>query len=218
MRHIAPFLVAAALGLAFAPVAGAATLGVYTHDYGNGGGRIDPPGGDRVRGNHVEISENQANPFFDSLDFSDLAGSTIDSLELTLAYDRAGPTSIVGFPLERWLVDVQGSNGASFADDFTETLVDSASPLTLTLSAATDGGGVDAFATSVANLALGFSFDEVGFLGAQTFRLFSATLTVNGTAAAVVPLPAPGLLLIGALGGLGLMRRRQRLRAAAPAL
>ncbi|MCK0168586.1 VPLPA-CTERM sorting domain-containing protein [Jannaschia sp. S6380] len=207
MKQFAAFLIAACIGLTSAPVASAATLGVYTHDYGNRNGRIDPPGDDRVRGNHVEVQENRPNSFSDSISFADLAGATIDSLELTLTYDRAGPA---GFPFEEWLVDVQGSNQNSFADDFTDTLVDTASPLTLTLTAATDTGSVDAFATSLANMSVGFTFDEIGFVGLDTFRLFSARLTVNGTAA-VVPLPAPGLLLLAALGGLGLMRRRRRL-------
>ena len=49
------------------------------------------------------------------------------------------------------------------------------------------------------------------FNGVAAFDLASVSLTVNGTAAsAVVPLPAPGFLLLAALGGLGLMRRKSR--------
>lgn len=211
MKEFVSLLAVAAASLLLAIPASAAVLGVYEHAYGSAPGRINPPGNDTLGTNFVRIRENRGsgNQFRDSIDFSDLAGATIDSLTLTLTYDQAGPSL---FPQsEYWVVDIHGSNPSSFSDDFSRLLEDAASPFAMTISALTDTGTVNAFATALSNLALSFSFDELLGVGSRdNFRLFSAALTVNGTAAtSVVPLPAPGLLLLGALGGLGLMRRRR---------
>lgn len=68
-------------------------------------------------------------------------------------------------------------------------------------------GTTQAFTDAISSLRLGFSFDADGLGLANTFTLSEATLTVNGSAV-VVPRPAPGFLLLAALGGLTLLRRK----------
>lgn len=198
---------------AFSPAAAqAATLGVYTHDYGKN--RYVPRGNDDLRGNFVEINETTSNPFFDSFDFSGLAYKSIERLTLTLEFDRAGPSAIGIYLLEAWDVKIAGSNASSTSDDFSGRLNDRFSPQDFILDAASNAGPVDAFTTALATQKVDFWFDEPGFFNVDTFRLYSATLTVTGVSA--VPLPAPFWLLLSALGGLGVMRRR-RSRVASPA-
>ena len=197
-----------------APVS-AAVIGTYLQDYGRSQGRIDPQGADRLGGQFVRVQENRpvADLFYASFNFSNLAGAVIDSIALTLTYDRAGPARNSA---EIWQVNILGSQPGNINSDYNGILFDSASPQTWTLSAATDSLTNDAFSAALSNMSLGFTFDEIGTQGTDNFRLYSAQLVVNGTAAvAVVPLPAPGFLLLGALGGLGLMRRFKSGRATA---
>lgn len=195
-------MLAAALA---APAAEAATLGVFTRDYGSGPGRIDPGGNDVLATGHVTVSDQSTSRFFDSFDFSSLTYSSIDSLTLTLSFSGAGPSFV---PFEAWAVRVQGSNASSSSDDRFAALTDAASPQSVTLTLAADVLGVNAFAHSLATEQLTFWFSEFT-PGADSFRLVSASLTVSGTPAAV-PLPAAGGLLLGALGGLAVLRRRRR--------
>lgn len=67
---------------------------------------------------------------------------------------------------------------------------------------------VNAFAQSVASESFAFWFSE---FTPQTdkFKLASAELAVYGTAPTTVPLPAGGLMLLGAVGGLTALRRRK---------
>ncbi|SFJ41069.1 VPLPA-CTERM sorting domain-containing protein [Jannaschia pohangensis] len=218
MKHIALPLAALAASIALSGPASAAVIGTYEHDYGIG--QYNPPGADQLGNDFVTIRENRpANSrFIDTFDFSELAGQAIESFTLILDYSGVGPTLInfggTLFDLERWEVNILGSQNNSTLDDLVVGLSDANSPQSITFSAATDVGGVNAFATALANLEFSFIFDEVGFFNTDTFRLNSATLIVNGTTA-VVPLPAPGLLLLAALGGLGLMRRRKARQAEA---
>jgi hypothetical protein len=207
---LAPALLAAACALTplAAPMAEAATLGVFTRDYGSAPGRVDPGGNDVLSPGYVTVSDQSTSRFFDSFDFSALSASSIDSLTLTLSFSGAGPSYFLFFPTEIWSVRIQGSTPAAATDDHFTTLSDALSPQTVTLSAATDGGGVNAFAQSLASGQLAFWFSESS-LFADAFRLTSASLTVEGTPPpAPVPLPAGGLLLLGALGGLAARRRR----------
>lgn len=213
MRFPTAILGALALAVWTAP-ASAAQLAVFTHDYGQG--QYNPRGNDPLGPDYVEISEASSRPFRDRFDFRNqiAAGATIDSIELTLDFADAGPSFFFGlFPLETWQVRVTGSNNGSQADDFVADLVDADAPMTFVLDASTDTGGVDAFARAVQRERLTFQFQEPGFINFDTFRLFSATLTINGTPA-VVPVPVPGLMLLAGLGGLSLAARRRRRGAA----
>lgn len=212
MKHAA-FLLAAlsAVTLISGPVS-AAVIGSYTYDYtstGNRGGQGFAQGVDGVR-----IVDN-GTTFTDSFSFSELAGATIDSFDLTFAFSGAGPTSFFGiFPIEQWNASVGTTSLLNTSSFLLGTLVDNNSPATGFVFGGSSGDEADVFDAALANLGLSFSFENVGALGGLSFDLASVSLTVNGTAAsAVVPLPAPGFLLLAALGGLGLMRRKSRIPA-----
>lgn len=193
------------LGLGLASGSQAAVLGVYTHNYGTGA--YDPQGSDTLHNGYVQVSDTSSERFSDSFDFSGLNAAAIDSLDLTLTYSLAGPSLIPG---ELWTVRVQGNNPAGLLDDLSVPLLSFLSPQTITLSTLTDFGPVNAFAQSVAQQALTFWFSE-WTLGGDNFRLQSASLTVNGTAApATVPVPAAGALMLAGLGGLAALRRRRQ--------
>ncbi|MDO9639504.1 MAG: VPLPA-CTERM sorting domain-containing protein [Pseudotabrizicola sp.] len=212
MRVLSSFGVAVALCAALLSPASAATvqLGSFTHNYGSNPGNVNPGGTDALSGNYVTVSDQSSGRFFDSFNFSALQiGATVESLALTLAFSGAGPNGLFGLA-ETWRVRVQGSNSGASFDDYFAVLRDPNSPQTFTLSAATDTGWINAFATSLLTGTLTFWFSEET-LGADNFKLTSASLAVYGTPApSVVPLPAGGFLLIGALGGLAALRRRKR--------
>ena len=208
----------AALLLA-APAAQAAVLDTYTFDYGAAGrdpGTGSGFGSDGIGGDYMLVRDGNAGPeapgrLTDSFSLAALAGAVIDSITLTITYARVNQN-------EAWYFDIYGSDPSGFFDNrFTilPTAQNTLGTATLNLDAATDAlFGIDAFAHSLAQQSVSFGFEEQTG-GNDNFRLYDAVLTVNGTAA--VPIPAPGVLLIAALGGLGLWRRRQRAATTAAA-
>jgi hypothetical protein len=195
---LAALALAAALALPALSQAATVTL---THDYGIGG--HDPAGNDRLGAGYVMVKDQSTHRFSDSFNWASLGFASIDSLALTLDFSRAGPSLLPG---ELWKVRVQGSAFGSFLDDMFMPLASVLSPQTLTLDLGTDTRFINAFAHSVATQTLTFWFSEFS-PGGDGFRLNSAALDINGTFAppssvvpAVVPLPATGLLLLGALG------------------
>lgn len=201
--------VIAAAAITFSGGAQAATLATIVHDYGKGPGQVDPGGNDTLLPNAVVVSDQSSSRFNDAFDFSGLAYDSIDSFELTLDFSRAGPRVTGGFipiPLELWSVRMQGSNSGSILDDAFRPLFSGASPQTFTIDGSSILAG-DVFAHSVATEEFEFWFSEFS-LGADAFRLNSASLTINGTPAAV-PLPAGLPLLLAGLGALAAVRRRQ---------
>ncbi|MEM7642927.1 MAG: VPLPA-CTERM sorting domain-containing protein [Pseudomonadota bacterium] len=200
MLRTAILSLAVSLGLV-ASSASAAVIGTFSNDYG-------PTG--------IQVSEADEGTVFDSFDFSSLAGQQVDSLSVSVTFADAGPSSITipGFlsiPLELWTLGLSSGTGSIFTDT-ASVLVDAATgfaTLTRTINAATDAAsGESLFADALSSLSLGFGFEDTG-LFFNDFTLSSASLSVEGTAAAVVPLPAPVWLLLTALGGLGLAARRQ---------
>lgn len=202
-RFLRPAVIAAML---VAAPAHAATLGVFTHDYGRGPGKVDPAGNDYLGTNYVKVSDASTSRFADGFDFSALSGHAIDGLELTLSFAGAGPSFS---PKELWAVRLQGFAPALSTDDQFGFLVDPWSPQTFRADAASDAFfSSSAFARSLAAGRLDFWFSEFTH-GLDKFKLASARLTVTGLPAAV-PLPAGGLLLLGALGGVVALRRRRK--------
>ncbi|MEM8824208.1 MAG: hypothetical protein AAGF30_11405 [Pseudomonadota bacterium] len=216
LRLILP-LVAALVTVA--PVAQAAVIGTYSNIYGIG---QTEPAGHTVTANGVVVSESDPTPFRDRFDFSDLAGSTIDSLSLSITFSGAGPNFAprtftifgqpftINLPTEIWLLDVAPDSSSTFGQ-IAGLMDDSDSPLTRTIDASTDAALQEtAFADAVNSLSLDFGFREL--LGQNNaFVLQSATLTVEGSLS-VVPLPAPFWMLLSAVGALALRSRYQTKR------
>lgn len=194
---------AIALATVFGAVqASAATLGILDHDYGSNAGKIDPIGSDNLGGNFVAISDASADRFLDIFDLSQFADDTITSFELKLTFARTDGGN------ENWSVRVFGSEDGRLRDDFLSVLIDEDSPQSFVLSAGTDGGRRDAFGHSVEDGTFEFSFRETT-RRTDTFRLFSASLLVEGTPAPV-PLPASLPLLVASVGGMAALRRRAK--------
>ncbi|CTQ49052.1 VPLPA-CTERM sorting domain-containing protein [Jannaschia donghaensis] len=184
--------------------AGAAVIGTYDFDYSDTGNRSGQ--GRDQNANGVLISDD-GSTFRDSFSFGDLSGAIIESFDLSFTFSGAGPTSFTIFTLEEWTVTLEGSDPTGTSDDLFGTLVDATAPLAGTIDATTAPGS-SFFDDALANLGFDFSFEQDGLLPGNSFRLAGASLSVNGTAA-VVPLPAPGFLLLAALGGLAMLRRRK---------
>ncbi|MEP4199336.1 MAG: VPLPA-CTERM sorting domain-containing protein [Aliishimia sp.] len=210
MTTFKTLLSAATLALVLPLAAQAAVLKTATFDYGNGAGEVNPNGDDPVGSNFVRVRDTSTATgyaqFIQIFDFTDLAGATIDSIDVVLNYTGVGDE-------ETWAARVLGSDNAVTSDDTFTGLVftgPATSTLGFTISAASDlATSSSGFAESVALNQLRLRFREESF-GDDDFRLFSATFAVNGTAAAPVPLPASGMLLLGALGGVAAIRRRRK--------
>ena len=151
------------------------------------------------------------NDFSEFWDFSGVSYTSIDRFELTLevsgAKDEGGP--LWGLPKEDWRIRAQGSSSGS-SDDLFAAIGDGTN--TYTIDMASDGGGVDVFAHSVATgrFDLWLAEESADWLVPNpSITVSSARLKVFGDMAPV-PLPAGLPLLAGALGGLVLMRRRKR--------
>ena len=207
-------LAAAAVALTVAGGAQAATLGLFTHDYGTGSGNVAPDqyGSGALNSDSVTVADDEAPRFQDNFDLSSVSGS-IERFDLTLTFGDAGPSGVFNLG-ERWQARILGSDDSSSSDDNFVTMYDEASPQTITLSFWTDFGAPDAFAHSVATDMFSFGFSEnTGsgwpYRGADEFDLQSASLEVIGTPTPV-PLPATMPLLAVALGGLGYAARRRR--------
>ena len=193
----------------------AATLFIQTNDYGSDTGKVNPGGTDVLGADFVTVSDQSSGRFNDSFSFGTALG-TITQIDVTLAFEDAGPSKGVFGCLfgECWDARITGSDSSGIpsesSDDLFVELEDVLSAQTISLSSATDTGSIDAFSHSVGTGKLELWFAE-NALGARQFDLDYATVEVLGTAAPI-PLPAAGWLLLSAFGGLGLMARRRARR------
>lgn len=171
-----------------------------------------------VSGNGDTTFFDDDNDFNESFDFSAVDYASVDRFELTLtiagATDEDAFFGIIPIAFEAWKVRAQGST-SGFSDDLFlpagfARLEDGT--IVFTIDAASDTGGADVFAHSVATGEFGFWLSEFSadrLIDNPSITVSSAQLDVFGTLAPV-PLPAGGLLLLGGLAGLGVARARRK--------
>ena len=178
-------------------------LGEITHDYGSAAGKVDPGGNDVLSADYVTVADSSTSRFNDVFDFSGLNYNSIDHFALTLNFSNTNDINWVFiFPfLEDWNVRLGNSSQEQQLNRVGSTITSQ----TFTFNAS-----VDTFANAVSSGLFTLWFAEEA-LGANSFRLYDATLDVYGVAApATTNVPEPGtlaLLGIGLLGGIALRRK-----------
>lgn len=204
--------------MGFATVADAAPISfteTYVKNYGENYGADGVPQYGNLPGllgaDYITVKDTTGvERFFDTISFAGLVYDTIDTITLTLGFADAGSGKLIlGFG-EKWLAYAPSGfkPDGSLDDDkstrYTLGTLKGTGEITFNIAA-------DVFNTAVSAERLGFWFGDKGGLS-NDFKLKSATLTVAGNVSPV-PLPAAGLLLLGALSGLAVVRRRRDMAA-----
>src|SRR5664280_881756 len=171
-------LVAAAL-MMVTGTAMAIPLATNTHNYGNGSGQFDPGGADLLSNGYVTVSDQTASDqrFNDAFDFSALSYSSIDHFDLTLSYSGVDRHySFLGVSIgENWFTRPGGT-----PDQYTSFELNTTTNQ-ISQSFVIDSSLVPEFAQMLAAKNFFFWFSEdTG--GADNFKLYSAALTIDGTA------------------------------------
>ncbi|WP_227267927.1 VPLPA-CTERM sorting domain-containing protein [Roseobacter weihaiensis] len=145
-------------------------------------------------------SPNNANPF--PVDFGDifLTGDFNGNTDMTLSFG----TDLAALSFD--IVDIDGPNNTSnhetfvFSYFYMGAFVDS-------ITVSSDDTTLDAEVVTVSYSGL---FDEVQIVGTTPGGTRNIGWGIDNINVTAVPLPAAGFMLLSALGGMGLMRRRKR--------
>lgn len=189
------------------------SLGVFVRDYGSADGKVDPGTGAFTFSNYIEVRDTRRALDFDSFDINGLLALNSSSFEnfifkFTLDYTNADPGP---FASETWFAAIRGAEPLTTSDDVFVRMQDRSSPLTIEISALSDGFGRNAFQHTLDSGLFEFGFVEsTGSI--DQFDLYEARLEVLATEI-VVPTPLALPLFASAFGVAALVRRRVRPKA-----